>query len=87
MKKSTVIKNFKRADKRVMSEIPYSRGILLNYGNEEVFSDLLKPKNNFNTIWGQEYFLLNGKPLMNNADEIIDIMLRCKNPDYEKHPD
>ena len=70
----------KKADKQVMNQILYNRGMPVNYNNVGIFADLLKRKEGVNTIWGQEYFMMNGRSFMDNADKVIEIMMKCKNP-------
>ena len=63
-----------------MNVIIYNREMLLNRDNEGIIAELLKQENgSFNTLWGQEYIMMNGKLFVNNADAIIEIMMKCKN--------
>ena len=61
-----------------MNQILYNREMLLNRDNEGIIADLLKRQEGYNTIWGQEYIMMNGKAFMDNADAIIEIMLKCR---------
>ena len=63
-----------------MNEIISYREMLLNRDNEGIIADLLKQGENHNSLWGQEYIMMNEKSFMDNADAIIEIMLKCKNP-------
>ena len=61
-----------------MNQILYNREMLLNRDNEGIIADLLKRQEGCNTIWGPEYIMMNGKAFMDNADDIIEIMLKCR---------
>ena len=53
--------------------------MLLNRDNEGIIAELLKQQENCNTIWGQDYIIMNSKSFMdNNLDEIIEIMMKCR---------
>ena len=62
-----------------MNQILHNRGMLLTYENEGFIAELMVQKDGVNTIWGQEYIMMNGKSFMNNIEEIIKIMMKCKN--------
>jgi len=63
-----------------MNVIIYNREMLLNRDNEGIIAELLKKEDgSYNTLWGPEYIMMNGKLFMNNADAIIEIMMKCKN--------
>ena len=61
-----------------MNQILYDREMLLNRDNEGIIAELLNQKEGCNTMWGQEYIMMNGKSFMSNADEIIEIMIKCR---------
>jgi len=61
-----------------MNEILYDREMLLNRNNNGLIAELLKQKEGFNTLWGQEYLMMNGTLFMSKAEEIIEIMIKCR---------
>ena len=69
-----------------MNEILNNREMLLNRDNEGIIADLLKQNENHNSLWGQEYIMMNEKSFMDNAEAIIEIMIKCRNPLIGKQP-
>ena len=62
-----------------MNQILYGRDMLLNRDNEGIIAELLKQEGSYNTIWGEEYYIMNEKSFLdNNIDAIIDMMIKCK---------
>jgi len=62
-----------------MNEIPVYRDILLNSDNDGIIKELLAQTRYYNTFWGQEYIIMNEKKFIdNNADEIIDLMIKSR---------
>ena len=62
-----------------MNQIFNYNEMLLNRDNEGIIAELLKQQDYCNTLWGQEYIIMNSKSFMdNNLDEIIEIMMKCK---------
>ena len=61
-----------------MNQILYNRELLLNRDNEGIIAELLNHDEGYNTIWGQEYIMMNGTSFINNADSIIEIMIKCR---------
>lgn len=62
-----------------MNEILLNREFLLNSDNEGILNVLLSQTGNYNTLWGQEYIIMNEKNFIeNNAEEIIEIMTKTK---------
>ena len=62
-----------------MNVVLYNRDMLLNRDNEGIIAELLKKEEGcYNTLWGQEYLMMNDKPFMNNVDAIIEIMMKCR---------
>ena len=62
-----------------MNQILHNRRLLLNYQDAGFIAELVNHDDGCNTIWGQEYIMINGKSFMNNVEEIIKIMLKCRN--------
>jgi len=63
-----------------MNEILYNREMILTRDNEGIIAELLGQGENHNSLWGQEYIMMNEKSFMDNAEAIIEIMLKCRNP-------
>jgi hypothetical protein len=62
-----------------VNEILLNREFLLNSDNEGILNVLLSQTGNYNTLWGQEYIIMNEKNFIeNNAEEIIEIMTKTK---------
>ena len=68
----------KESDDQLMNQILYNREMFLNRDNEGIIAELLRQKEGYNTIWGQEFIMMNGASFMNNADNIIEIMVKCR---------
>jgi hypothetical protein len=62
-----------------MNEIPVYCELLLNSDNDGIIKELLAQSKNYNTFWGPEYIIKKEKSFLdNNADEIIDLMVKSR---------
>ena len=62
-----------------MNQILFNAEMFLNRDNEGIIAELLKQEDGcHNTLWGPEFIMMNGKAFMNNADQVIEIMLKCR---------
>ena len=62
-----------------MNEIPIYRELLLNSDNDGILKELINRQNNFNSIWGSEYLMMNEKSFIeNNIEEIIEVMVKSR---------
>ena len=61
-----------------MNQILYDHDLLLNRDNEGIIAELLSQKGAYNTLWGHEYIMMNGRVFMDNSDAIIEIMMKCR---------
>jgi len=62
-----------------MNQILNNREMLLGHNNEGFITELLTQENGcYNTLWGQEYIMMNSSAFIKNAEEIIEIMVKCR---------
>jgi hypothetical protein len=62
-----------------MNEIPVYRDLLLNSDNDGIIKELLSQNKNYNSLWGDEYIIMNEKSFIdNNSDEIIELMIKSR---------
>ena len=67
------------ADKQIMNQILYNAELLLNRDNQGILAELLKQGEGcHNTLWGPEFIMMSGKAFLNNVDQIIEIMVKCR---------
>jgi hypothetical protein len=62
-----------------VNEVLTNREFLINRDNDGILKELLSYAESFNTLWGPEYIIMNEKHFIeNNANEIIEIMVKSK---------
>jgi len=61
-----------------MNQVLFNREMLLNRDNEGIIAELLKQQDCYNSIWGPEYIMMNGRPFIDNAEVIMEIMIKCR---------
>ena len=62
-----------------MNEILTNREFLINSDNDGILKDLLFHTENYNTLWGPEFIIMNENNFIeDNANAIIEIMVKSK---------
>jgi len=62
-----------------MNEILLNGEMLINSDNDGILKNLLSHAENYNTLWGPEYLIMNEKNFIEtNADGIIEMMVKIR---------
>ena len=62
-----------------MKETLTNREYLIASGNYGILKDLLPHAENYNTLWGPEYIIMNEKNFIdNNANAIVEMMVKIR---------